>query len=161
MNAPTLPTYETTIKAEWVDYNDHLRDAFYLLVCSYASDALMDLIGLDEQGRAATGHTLFTLEAHIVYLAEAKRGERLAVHTHLLERDGKRLHLLYSLLHKDSGRLLAVSEQLLMNIDSQRGKSAPFAASVSQLIDATFANQHASPAHEYHGRTIAIRKPVT
>ncbi|PKL97622.1 MAG: 4-hydroxybenzoyl-CoA thioesterase, partial [Gammaproteobacteria bacterium HGW-Gammaproteobacteria-9] len=37
-----LPTYRTTISTEWVDYNGHLRDAFYLLIFSYATDALME-----------------------------------------------------------------------------------------------------------------------
>lgn len=36
-----LTTYETPVLPEWVDYNGHLRDAFYLLVFSYATDALM------------------------------------------------------------------------------------------------------------------------
>ncbi|MGY5799659.1 thioesterase family protein, partial [Rheinheimera faecalis] len=45
---------------EWVDYNGHLRDAFYLLVFSYATDALMAHIGLDSQNRDASGHSLFT-----------------------------------------------------------------------------------------------------
>jgi acyl-CoA thioester hydrolase len=27
---------------EWTDYNGHLRDAYYLLVFSMATDALMD-----------------------------------------------------------------------------------------------------------------------
>ena len=36
---PTLTTYQTTIIPDWVDYNGHLRDAFYLLIFSYATDA--------------------------------------------------------------------------------------------------------------------------
>ncbi|NQD80797.1 thioesterase, partial [Pseudomonas sp. CrR14] len=47
-----LPTtYRTLVQADWVDYNGHLRDAYYLLICSFATDGLMDLIGLDEAGR--------------------------------------------------------------------------------------------------------------
>ncbi len=34
-----LKTWETPILAEWTDYNGHLRDAFYLLLFSYATDA--------------------------------------------------------------------------------------------------------------------------
>ena len=39
---PILTTYSTPVLEEWVDYNGHLRDAFYLLIFSYATDALMD-----------------------------------------------------------------------------------------------------------------------
>ncbi|MBT2341238.1 MULTISPECIES: thioesterase family protein, partial [Pseudomonas] len=37
---PTLTTYQTHIRPEWVDYNGHLRDAYYLLIFSYATDVL-------------------------------------------------------------------------------------------------------------------------
>lgn len=43
---PALITYRTTVQEDWVDYNGHLRDAFYLLIFSYATDALMERIGL-------------------------------------------------------------------------------------------------------------------
>ena len=52
MPAKPLTSYQTTIAPEWVDYNGHLRDAFYLLIFSHATDALMDMLGLDEAGRA-------------------------------------------------------------------------------------------------------------
>ena len=42
---PALTTYTTKILPDWVDYNGHLRDAFYLLIFSYATDALMDTLG--------------------------------------------------------------------------------------------------------------------
>ena len=53
-------TYRTAVLPAWVDYNGHLRDAYYLLICSFATDGLMDLIGLDEAGRVRSGHTLST-----------------------------------------------------------------------------------------------------
>ena len=31
---PALTTYTTAIHPDWVDYNGHLRDAFYLLIFS-------------------------------------------------------------------------------------------------------------------------------
>lgn len=43
---PALIIYRTPVQEDWVDYNGHLRDAFYLLMFSYATDALMERIGL-------------------------------------------------------------------------------------------------------------------
>jgi len=51
--------------AEWIDYNGHLRDAYYVLIVSQATDALMDRIGLDEAYRRRTQCTLYTVELHI------------------------------------------------------------------------------------------------
>ena len=42
---PALITYRTPVQEDWVDYNGHLRDAYYLLIFSYATDALMERIG--------------------------------------------------------------------------------------------------------------------
>ena len=65
-SAPELPVvYRCTIGPEWVDFNGHLRDGYYMVLFSSAVDALMDLAGLDAAGRKATGHSWFTLEAHV------------------------------------------------------------------------------------------------
>jgi acyl-CoA thioesterase FadM len=67
-----VPIYRTGIVPAWIDYNGHLRDAYYGLIVSYSIDALMDRIGLDEAYRTRTGCTLYTLEMHIHYLREVK-----------------------------------------------------------------------------------------
>lgn len=151
-----LTTYRTTIPADWVDYNGHLRDAFYLLIFSYATDALMDEIGLDEQGRAATGHTLYTLECHLNYLAEVKLGAEVEVRTQLLGCDAKRLHIHHSLHYPGEAAELAASEQMLMNIDSVQGRSAPFAAAVAERIRGISTEQLGLPRPEHVGRVIAL-----
>src|SRR5205085_8244939 len=43
-----LRIYETAILPEWIDYNGHLRDAYYTLIVSLASDALMDRLRSEE-----------------------------------------------------------------------------------------------------------------
>ena len=53
------------IEPDWIDYNGHLRDAYYVVVLSDATDALMDHLGLDAAYRARTRCTLYTLEMHL------------------------------------------------------------------------------------------------
>ncbi|MDH4607420.1 thioesterase family protein [Pseudomonas sp. BN102] len=151
-----LTTYRTTISAEWVDYNGHLRDAFYLLIFSYATDALMDEIGLDEAGRAETGHTLYTLECHLNYLAEVKLGAEVEVRTQILGFDAKRLHIHHSLHYPDDAAELAASEQMLMNIDSSAGRSAPFVEKVAGRIRGIAAEQAGLSRPVHIGRVIAL-----
>ncbi|OLF54446.1 thioesterase family protein [Pseudomonas chlororaphis] len=151
-------TYRTPVLRDWIDYNEHLRDAFYLLIFSYATDALMARIGLDAAGRADTEHTLFTLEAHINYLAQARLGDPLQVRTQFLDRDRKRLHLVHNLYREGSPEPLAVSEQMLMNIDTRSGKPHAFAERVEARITELF-RQHQGASHPgYCTRTIAIRR---
>jgi acyl-CoA thioesterase FadM len=83
--------YRTPVQPDWIDYNGHLRDAYYVLVLSLATDALMDRIGLDAAYRERTGCTLYSLEMHLHWLAEIKGSDTIEVDAHLLDADRKRL----------------------------------------------------------------------
>ena len=69
-----LSTWSGLVHPEWVDYNHHLNDAYYLVVFSYATEGLMAEIGMDAAGRAATGQTIYTLEVHLNYILEVREG---------------------------------------------------------------------------------------
>lgn len=88
-----LPVYRATLEADWIDYNGHLRDAYYGLVASYAVDAVMDHLGLDAGYRESTRCTLYTLEMHLHYLYEVKSSDALEVRSFVLDFDAKRIHL--------------------------------------------------------------------
>ncbi|MFD1066132.1 thioesterase family protein [Oceanobacillus locisalsi] len=114
---------------EWVDYNGHLNDAYYALIFSHSLDALMDDIGLDEDGRKAQAYTIFTLEAHIKYLKEAHENEELYTNVTVLNRDAKRMHLWFEMKNKEDDTV-ATSEQMVMGMDESSGRPAPFPESV-------------------------------
>ena len=84
--------YRTEVAPEWIDYNGHLRDAYYSLIVSLATDALMDRVGLDEAYRARTRCTLYTLEMHMHFLREVKKTDVVDVSVRILGTDRKRLH---------------------------------------------------------------------
>lgn len=151
-----LTTYQTTVLPEWVDYNGHLRDAFYLLIFSFATDSLMDHLGLDEAGRARSGHTLYTLECHLNYLDEVKLGEAVEVRSQLLAHDGKRLHIHHRLHRPGDVAALAESEQMLMNIDSATSRSAPFDEQVLQRVLALGEAHRGLPTPACVGRVIGL-----
>ena len=153
---PSLTTYSTPIREEWVDYNGHLRDAFYLLIFSYATDALMDRLGLDSQNREASGHSLFTLEVHLNYLHEVKLGAHVEVRTQLLGHDKKRLHVYHSLHLVGDERALAGNEQMLLHVDLAGPRSAPFGEHTLTLLQAIEREQRDLPTPAYVGRTIAL-----
>ncbi|CBV42633.1 thioesterase family protein [Halomonas elongata] len=125
---------ETRVDPQWVDYNGHMNDAEYARAFSLAVEALMDRLGLDESGRARHGYTLYTLETHLCYRREAHEGQALHLEVTLLERDAKRLHVFFE-MRDDEHNLLATSEQMLMGIDSQAGRPAPFPAEVDAAVE--------------------------
>ena len=151
-----LSTYRSAVIPEWVDYNGHLRDAYYLLLFSLATDALMDQLGLDETGRAATGHSLYTLECHLNFVQEVKLGQLVEVRTQILGHDSKRLHLHHSLHLLDQAPLLAASEQMLLNVTTAIARAAPFAEPVQRRVEALALAHQALPAPRYAGRAISL-----
>ncbi|WNW12379.1 thioesterase family protein [Pseudomonas sp. DTU_2021_1001937_2_SI_NGA_ILE_001] len=153
---PALTTYRTDVSPDWVDYNGHLRDAFYLLIFSYATDALMDTLGLDSANRDASGHSLFTLELHLNYLHEVKLGAEVEVHTQLIGYDAKRLHLFHSLHRVGDATLLAGNEQMLLHVDLAGPRSAPFTEATRQRLAALCAEQAELPRPELLGRVIGL-----
>ena len=88
-----LPVYRAALEAEWIDYNGHLRDAYYGLAASHAVDAVMDHLGFDAAYRAGTHCTLYTLEMHLHYLHEVKSTDTLEIRSTVLDFDAKRIHL--------------------------------------------------------------------
>jgi acyl-CoA thioester hydrolase len=89
---PALPVYRAVIEPDWIDYNGHVRDAYYGLAASYAIDAAMDHLGLDAGYRTSTKCTLYTLEMHLHYLHEIKASDDLCITTYILDFDRKRIH---------------------------------------------------------------------
>jgi acyl-CoA thioester hydrolase len=153
---PALITYQTPVLKDWVDYNGHLRDAFYLLIFSYATDAFMDRIGLSSDDRDASGYSLFTLEAHINYLHEVKLDEQVEVRTQIVAHDRKRVQLYHSLYKAGGSEELAASEQMLLHVDMSGPKSAPFSEQSLEALRQLTEAQSDQPAPAYVGRLIGL-----
>lgn len=151
-----LTTWRGKVLAEWVDYNGHLNDAYYMVVFSQAVDALMTMIGLDADGRKATGHSIYTLEAHINYLLEVKQDAPIEVRTQVLGSDAKRLHIYQTMHVADTEPLLAANEQMLLNVDMSGPRSAPFAPTVMAKVQMLTVAHKQLPTPAYAGRRIAL-----
>src|SRR5215470_8059319 len=107
--------YRTALEPEWIDYNGHLRDAYYGLIVSYACDALMDRLGLDASYRERTHNTLYTVEMHVHYLQEVKKSDIVLVNVRILGSDQKRIHAAFDVLRESDGTVAATAEQMLLH----------------------------------------------
>jgi acyl-CoA thioester hydrolase len=148
------------IPAEWVDYNDHLNDAYHAVAFSRAGDVFMERVGLGAEGRKAAGRTIYTLALVIRYLAEAKLGERLAICVQVLEVDKKRLRYWLEARRVSDGVLVSTSEQVLMCVDrtGERPRAADFPADVAANLEAV-ALSHADLATPLEaGQGLTLRR---
>jgi len=108
--------FQTGIAREWIDYNQHLRDAYYSLIFSLATDALMDRIGLDEAYRTRTRCTLYTLEMHIHFLHEVKDTDVVEVSVRILGTDRKRIHAAFDMYCGRYPDPVSTAEMMLLHV---------------------------------------------
>ena len=151
-----LALHRTAVRPEWLDYNGHMSESFYLYTFGEASDALFRFIGIDEAYRAA-GHSFYTAESHLTYHREVGGGEPLAFTTRILGVDDKRLHLFHAMHHGTDGGLLATTEQLLIHVATAGPSAAPIAPEVLAALRAAFEAHRALPPPADAGRRIGLR----
>ncbi|MFI9256297.1 thioesterase family protein [Streptomyces sioyaensis] len=121
-----LPLFRCTVQDDWIDYNGHLSEAYYVLVFGFATDALMAAAGLGPSYRERSGCSLYTVEAHVRYLHEVPRDTELTVRTTVLGVDGKKLRLLHEMFTGEPvGDPVATEELFTLHIDRSTGRAAP------------------------------------
>lgn len=123
-NGP-LRIHTDVVKPEWIDYNNHMNDGYYLVAFTFATDAVQDKVGLDAAYRQSTNCSIYTVEAHVLYLREIKVGVNLAFESYVLGADEKRIHLFHSMINADEGYVAATHELMLLHVDQTTGKTAP------------------------------------
>ena len=153
--AAPLRLYSVDVDPQWVDYNGHMSEAYYLLAFGEASDALFRYIGINEAYREA-GSSFYTVETHINYVKEVGTGEPLEFTTQILGLDEKRLHLFHQMFHGTSGDLLCTTEQMLLHVDMESGRTSPISPEVMQALTAIMDAHKDMPAPEQQGRVMRV-----
>jgi acyl-CoA thioester hydrolase len=115
------PLFTTAVDPSWIDYNGHMNDAYYALVLSRTGDKLLEVIGLETQGRDRTSRTIYTTTLTIHYHYEVKEGDVLAADARLLEYDAKRLRIWFEMRNVE-GTVVATSEQVYLCVDQSGDK---------------------------------------
>jgi acyl-CoA thioester hydrolase len=116
---------------EWIDYNGHLSEPYYVLVFGHATDAVMDRVGLGPEYRAREGASLFTVEAHVRYLDQVSAGADLEVRSSVIGTTPKLLWIWHELWV--DGTLRATEEILGVHVTG--AASSPFPDDVRQRIE--------------------------
>jgi len=153
-----LKIYSTAIAPEWIDYNGHLRDAYYGLILSYACDALMDQVGLDAAYRRSTACTLYTLEQHMHFLHEVMQADQLDVLVRVLASDRKRIHAAFDFYCARYTDPVALGEMMLLHVRQDPAPaSVPFPPPIMSAIQALVASTGAAEPPGPPSRRIELR----
>jgi len=128
--------YRTPVLPEWVDYNGHLRDAYYVLIASYAADALMDRLGMGARYRENTHCTLYTLEMHVHYFHEVKQADLLEVTVRIIGTDEKRIHAGFELGCARLSEPAASIELMLLHVEQGESvRALAFPAEIARALE--------------------------
>ncbi len=157
--APVI--YRTQIKQEWLDYNNHMNVAYYVLIFDLAGVELVSQLGLSEQVTEATGISWMVLENHITYNSEVVLDQPVEIRCQLIDHDTKRLHLyfeMYAQTGDGSEYLASTLEQMAMCVDLNSRSSCEFPETIAATINAMAAQQSAIAVPTSIGRKIGIRR---
>ena len=159
MIAAPLEIFCCDVEPDWVDYNNHMTEAAYLTAFGWATDALFRYIGNDEAYRAA-GHSFYTVETHINYLREVRGGASLRFTTTVVGLDTKRLHIYHEMFEARSGVLVAATEQMLLHVSTNTGRTAPIETGPRQALEDIYSAHIRLPTPEYLGRVMATQDEI-
>src|SRR5215470_6507778 len=157
IDAP-LTLYQSTVPADWLDYNGHMTESCYLLLVGNAADAFFRYVGIDEAYRAA-GRSLYTAETHLHHLREVALGDRLGVPLQLLDAGPKSLHLFHTVRDQVTGEDVATAEQLLVHVDTAAGRAAPMPPGLLSRVAEITAAHAVLPRPAAAGHVMGIRRP--
>ncbi|WP_405875235.1 thioesterase family protein [Streptomyces sp. NBC_00005] len=142
MSRPRLPLFRETVRPEWIDYNGHLSEAFYVLVFGFATDTLMERTGMDAAYRKSTGCSMYTVESHVRYLRDVPEEAQLAVLTRMLGAAGKKARFTHEMYVVTGPQAepeadavpVATIELLALHVDQEAGRATPFPDAVRERL---------------------------
>lgn len=159
MNKPPDIIYSTEIEPAWLDYNNHMNVAYYVLIFDLAFEELLLSLGLGEKIAKSTGISTMILESHITYDQEVCLGQEVEIRAQLVDHDHKRMHHYFEMFVKgSSGYLASTLEQISMCVNLHERKSFSFPDEVMKNIKSLSQQQSHSGRPKNIGRKIAIRK---
>lgn len=145
------------VRDEWVDYNRHLTDWAYAVVCAQANEAFLDHLGLGADYRRRTGCTTYTVESQLRYLAEVRTGARLSARTVLVDSDAKRLRMHTTVLD-EGGTEVLTGEYLFLHVDQGAGRVSAFPPDRAEIVERVRAAHASWPRPSYLGRGVGAAR---
>lgn len=146
------------VQPGWIDYNGHLMDGYYAVAFAHVTDRFLELVGFGPAYPGASGHSVYTVESHLVYLREVRAGVKLQFTTQLLGFDERRLHIVHTLAAAGDEGPAATNELLLVHVRQAPLAVVPMPAESIAQLERLLQTHSAHPPPPQVGRRIALRR---
>ena len=123
------------ILEEWVDYNNHLNMAYYVLIFDKAWEVALEKFQMGERAAKTSERSTMVVETNTKYISEVKEGEEVDIFISYFNHDKKRLHYKLEMYEKSKNILSATTEVLSLYIDLNIRKVAEFENEKLMIMD--------------------------
>lgn len=148
------------VKPDWIDANNHMNVAWYVLAFDLAVDSLWDQFGIDDDYITVSRRSTFAVESHVNYRRELLESDPYIVHAQILAYDEKRIHQYQYLYHAEKQFLAATSEWMNLHVDLRTRRVSPWPVEVLDNISAFAASQSDTRCPAGAGKCMAVKEPL-
>ena len=124
-----------SIKQEWVDYNDHMNMAYYVLIFDQALEVALEKFNMGESAAKDLNRSTMVVETNTKYLSEVKQGDEIDINMTYFDHDKKRLHIKMEMIEKSKKKISATIEWISLYIDLSLRKVTEFEEEKLKLMD--------------------------
>lgn len=150
--------YRTEVRPDWLDYNGHMNDSAYAVVCTQANELLLDALGLGATYREQAGCAMYTVQAHLRYLHEVGPDAQLRAETIVVDADAKRLRV-HTTVIDQAGTEVLTGEYLFLHMDVRTGRVAPFPPDRAAVLQAARTAHESLPRPAHLGAGVGAPRP--
>ena len=129
---------------DWIDYNDHMNVAYYLLIFDkFGADNLNRIFKMGEESARNTGMSTMIVETNITYNQELKLDDEVDINLLYFDHDKKRLQYKMEMINKKEGYLASTFEALALYVNLNTRKVSEFEEEKLKIMD-EFINKNQS-----------------
>jgi acyl-CoA thioester hydrolase len=149
-----------TVLPEWIDVNDHMNVAYYVLAFDQAVDSLWEQFGITEDHINVSSSSTFAVECHITWQRELALDDSFVITSQLLAYDDKRIHQFMRMYHAEQHYLAATAEWLNLHVDLNVRKVSPWPDAIRDKIAAFAGRQGDWGWPDVAGKKMSVPQPI-
>jgi len=129
------------IVKEWVDYNNHLNMAYYVLIFDQAWEIILNKFKMGAYSAKFERRSTMAVETNTKYINEVKENQEVDIMLTFFDHDNKRLHLSLEMIEKKSKKILSSMEWISLYINLETRKVTEFENEKIKIMN-TFIEQN-------------------
>jgi acyl-CoA thioester hydrolase len=145
---------------EWIDVNDHMNVAYYVLAFDHGVDGLWSQFGITDEYMETTRGSTFAVECHVTYQDELLEGDPYVVTSQILGFDAKRIHQFQRIYHAEKMYLAATAEWMNLHVNLGSRRVSPWPNEMLSRIRRFSEGQADLAWPEQAGKRMKVEKPL-